>query len=411
MLDPRCIPTVVGIVAEGDFAFSELRLLFREIVRVWQATNGYVDGALVRSRLEALGEPTIQLLREVLDSTPSAAAAAYYAHRVVGRSRYRQVVEAVRQAQERLVDGGETEEIVQDVRRLVGRLQDGSEATVHHVRDHATAAAIATQDDALLVRTGFRSVDRLAGGVCPGELCLVAARPSAGKSAFMSCWALRAARAGQGVAIFTLEMTARALMERMAAVLGHVALAPIKRRTQSPAQLDRFYGGALELATLPVRIVEAVTTVERMEMILEQVRQQEPVGVVFLDYLQLLSGEGRNRNEQISQISRSLKLMAGRSKVAVVALSQLNRATELRQGHRPQMGDLRDSGSLEQDADMILMLHREDYYRKQKDPTATNLDGLADVIVAKARNGPTGTAKLLFIDDEMRFEELCDEAL
>lgn len=416
IIEPKCIPAVLGLVTMESFAFAEHRVLYEAIVSVWQRNpGGELDGVLLRNAMEgsrAMEDAGgLNYLQEVVDSVPTAVNAMYYARQVQERQRYRETAAAVEQMREALIEGGPVETIVQDIQGLaLGLEYQPREVNVFHVRDHAKNVAVATQDVRIAIHTGFRAVDRLVAGFSPGDLAYIAARPSIGKTSFASCVALNIAKGGGSVVFISLEMTAKALMERMAAVLGQVPLSEILRQDPPQDKLDAFYAGAIELAGLPILIIENVGTVEQILTHVRRAKQTDKVDAVFIDYLGLMTPpEGqsiRSRNDQLTVISRGLKRMAQAEHIPVVALSQLNRAVEGRDGHRPRMSDLRDSGSLEQDADVVMLLHREDYYRRLANPQTTEIDGKAEVIVAKSRNGPTGAAGLVFIEEEMRFTNL-----
>jgi replicative DNA helicase len=414
ILDPACVPAVLELLTVESFTFTEHKALFETIVSVWRRNpGGALDGVLLRSELEAERKLEdaggLDYLRELIESVPTVANARYYARQVLERQRFREVHAAVESMKETLAEGGPVDEIVQHVQGLAMGLECRSrEQNVFHVKDHAENVAVETQDIRPMVRTGFENVDRRIAGLSPGDLLYIAARPSVGKTAFACGCALNMAKEGKRVLFFTLEMSAKSLMERMAATLGQVPLATILARQAPQVTLDDFYAGAIELAKRPITVIENAETVERIRSHLRQAKQAGPVDAVFIDYIGLMSpSESRNRtrNDQLTELSRDMKRLAQSERVAVVALSQLNRAVEGREGHRPRLSDLRDSGSLEQDADVVMLLHREDCYRRQADPQAKG-DGLAEVNIAKNRNGPTGTAQLVYLADQLRFANL-----
>jgi replicative DNA helicase len=413
ILDPSKIPAVLEWVSRESFAFPEHQAVFDAILKVWRRNpNGELDGVLLRSELErtrALADVGgLDHLQEIIESTPTAANAVYYTRGVEERQRNRANVAAVEQMREAILEGGSADETAEKIQALAMGLQSRPrEQSIFHVKDHATTAAIQTQDEPCIVASGFRDVDRLTGGVCPGDVAYLAARPSMGKTSIACGWTANAAKAGKHVAFFTLEMTARALMERLSATIGHVSLVTVKRPKPPKEILDAFYEGSLLLSKLPITIIENAPTVEQMIAVLRQLKQAGPVDLVCIDYIGLMAApHSRNRNEQLTEISRDLKRMAQAEHVPLIVVAQLNRGCEGRENHRPRMSDLRDSGAQEQDADLVILLHRADYYRKLANPATTDIDGLAEVIIAKARNGPTGMAQLVFVEDQMRFADL-----
>jgi replicative DNA helicase len=414
-IDSGKIPAVLEWVTRETFAFPEHQAVFDAILKVWRRNpSGALDGVLLRSELEqtrALEDVGgLDYLREIVESTPPAANGVYYARQVEDRQRNRANVAAVEQMREVLLAGGSAAEIAEKIQALAMALQSRPrEQNIYHVKDHATTVAVQTQDEPCIVASGYQNIDRLVGGVCPGDAAYLAARTSMGKTTIACGWTLNAARAGKHVAFFTLEMTARALMERLSAMLGHVSLATVKRPRPAQNILDAFYEGTLLLSKLPITIIENAPTVEQMTATLRQLKQTGPVDLVCIDYVGLMAAthsRNRNRDEQLTEISRDLKRMAQGEHVPLIVLAQLNRECEGRENHRPRMSDLRDSGAQEQDADPVILLHREDYYRKMADSQTKDIDGLAEVIIAKARNGPTGMAQLVFFEEEMRFVDL-----
>ncbi len=258
--------------------------------------------------------------------------------------------------------------------------------------------------------TGFMELDRLTGGLQPSDLIIVAARPSMGKTAFALGIAGHAAReSGQGVAVFSLEMSQRQLGLRLLSMEARLNSRRLKAGMLVGEEWERLIACADRLSELPLFIDDSGgTNVLRMKTKLRRLMDREPVGLVVVDYLQLLRGEGRrsaeSRQVEISEISRGLKLMAKDLDVPVLALSQLNRRVEERPGRRPQLSDLRESGAIEQDADLILFISREELYGETPDNR-----NLADLNLAKHRNGPTGAFRLTFLKDSARFENHAQE--
>jgi len=410
ILSHKVIPSILEWVTADSFYIEEHRRIFDAIVKLWrQNPGGTVDGLLLRSHLEHANELAdvggLAYVKRVVDSVPHPHNGVYYARQVASKKRYRDLVAATEQMRRVVGDGGDVDEQIAEVQRLAMSME--SERTVSDVYDVATCAsqiALDTQNGSTAIPFGFRALDRMVPGANPGDLILVAARPSMGKTALACGVAVNMAQRGKRVLILTLEMTARSLIERLIATHAGVSLSVIK---QGPPKdvLDRFYQASLDLEKLPIRIVENATTPERQAAVVQTMKQGAGVDVTFIDYIGLMKSGQRttNRNDEVSEISRSLKHLAQRYEVPVVALSQLNRACESRDNKRPRLSDLRDSGSLEQDADVVMFLHRPDYYRRQQDPAAKDLDSTAEILVAKQRNGPVGMVKLSFIEEAMGF--------
>jgi len=267
------------------------------------------------------------------------------------------------------------------------------------------------------VPSGFHELDTLIPRFRPGEVIILAARPSMGKTALSTCIAMNVADAtSETVAIFSLEMSGAALTDRMLAMDSGVEFSRIQDN-QAEGDEYRKVLGALDSVSKRRIVIDdnGGATVTGIRAKARRLAKRSTLVLVVIDYLQLINTTGRreNRNVEVSDLSRAIKAMASELQVPVVCLSQLNRAVESRSDNRPRMSDLRDSGSIEQDADVVLLLHREDYYHAGDMAWLdTNRDkiGMAEVIVAKQRNGPTGVAKLKWNAPRGRFEHLAEVA-
>jgi len=251
------------------------------------------------------------------------------------------------------------------------------------------------------IKTGFDKLDTMTGGFMNGDLIVLAGRPSMGKSAFALAIALNAAKTVP-VALFSLEMSRKQLIERMMCMEAKVEMHRLRAGTLPQRDVPKLSTAAGPVYDAPIYIDDTAG------ITLSQIRAQllrKPVGLVVIDYLQLMNGPGSSTQDMVSRISRGLKEIAKGFDVPVVALSQLSRAVEQRGGdHRPMLSDLRESGAIEQDADAVLFMYRGEYYFKDDE----RLKGKAEVIVSKQRNGPTGWAGLAWIAAYARFENLAD---
>ncbi len=240
------------------------------------------------------------------------------------------------------------------------------------------------------------------GGYQPGDLVIVAARPSMGKTTFALNCAERVAANGNGVAIFSLEMGAANVISNMLCCKAQVDGTAVRRGRLTDDQYSRLQQHAAVLYESPIYVDDSAgLTPTALRAKCRRLKQKHDIKMVIIDYLQLmtLGSRAESRQQEISTISRQLKGLARELSVPVVALSQLNRDVEGREDHKPRMSDLRESGAIEQDADVIMLLHREEYFA----PTEEN-KGLAQVIIAKQRNGPVGDVTLRFFNNFMRFE-------
>lgn len=265
-----------------------------------------------------------------------------------------------------------------------------------------------TKGDFKGVQTGFKELDEMTTGLQPGDLVIVAGRPSMGKTAFVLSLALNTSMKHKNpTAIFSLEMSKESLVQRMLCSEARVNMHQLRSGTLPKRDLPKLSLAAGPLAEAPVYIDDtpAISVLE-LRAKARRLKAQYGLKLIVIDYLQLMgsSSKAESRQQEISVISRSLKGVAKELDVPVVALSQLSRAVEQRNDHRPQLADLRESGAIEQDADLVMFVYREEVYNKDDE----NVKGKAEIIVGKQRNGPIGTANLAFVRDFARFENLSE---
>jgi len=260
------------------------------------------------------------------------------------------------------------------------------------------------------ISTGYTKLDEMTGGLHAGELIILAARPSMGKTALALNIAQHVAtRLNETVAVFSLEMSKESLLTRMLCATARVDSQRFRAGYLNQDERRKLQAAAAQLVEAPLFIDDtAGASLMEMHAGLRRLQQQRKLGLVVVDYLQLMSGRGRfeNRNQEISTISRGMKLLAKELNVPMLVLSQLSRAPETRQGdHRPVLSDLRESGSIEQDADLVAFIFREEVYRRDRE----DLRGLAELIVAKQRNGPVGKVDLVFLHHLTKFENRAED--
>jgi replicative DNA helicase len=261
------------------------------------------------------------------------------------------------------------------------------------------------------VSTGFAKFDEMTGGLHGGDLCIVAARPSMGKTALALNIAQHVAlKMKQTVAIFSLEMSKESLLTRMLCATARVDSQRFRAGYLTPDERKKLNLALHELVEAPLYIDDS-SGIHLMDMHAKLRRLQSErgkIGLVIVDYLQLMTGRGRfeNRNQEVSALSRGMKLLGKELNVPMMVLSQLSRAVETRQGdHRPQLSDLRESGSIEQDADVVGFIFREEVYHRERE----DLRGLAELIIAKQRNGPVGTVNLVYLHAQTKFENRAED--
>jgi replicative DNA helicase len=260
------------------------------------------------------------------------------------------------------------------------------------------------------ISTGFAKLDEMTGGMHGGDLVIIAARPSMGKTALALNIAQHVAlKLKQTVAIFSLEMSKESLLTRMLCAAARVDSQRFRAGFLSQDERRKLNQSLHELVEAPL-FIDDTSGVHMMDMHakLRRLQQEHKIGLVIVDYLQLMSSPGRqeNRNQEVSALSRGMKLLAKELNVPMMVLSQLSRAVETRQGdHRPQLSDLRESGSIEQDADLVGFIFREEVYHRERE----DLRGLAELIVAKQRNGPVGTVNLVYLHAQTKFENRAED--
>jgi len=414
LLDPEVIGVVVPLLTPDDFYRSAHGKLYEVIRSLFD--RGEPSDALIVMRecerlkiLEELGGR--EFLASLARSVATAANAEHYAKIVREKSISRGLIRAAMEIQRSAYDEeGRGDELLEKAERLVfelARTKDTGAAT--SVRDLIEEAfhELGDRDQvASGVPTGFTEFDQLTTGLHAGELVIVAGRPSMGKTT----WAMNVAynvavEAQRGVAVYSLEMGKQQIAKNILAARAEVPAQKLRGgRFLSDEEFARLTDAANPLMQAPLFIDDSPglspTTLRAKA---RRLKQKHDIQLIVVDYLQLMEGgagkKTDSRQEEISYISRSLKMLARELRVPIIAISQLNRAAETREDHKPRLSDLRESGAIEQDADLICFLYRKHYYTK-----AESDRGLAEIIVAKQRNGPTDSVQLVFMDQFMRFD-------
>ena len=417
ILAPSLISRILPILPDDKaFFIPEHQMVYSALVSMFVA-NSKIDPVLLRAELESRREldklggtdcSGVEYIGKLLDSVPSSANAVYYARIVRDRQQYRKLVSTVELIDQAVKESTTTTEKIQAIQELALNLEPVSKGHDYiEAKNRIISVVENLQKHADTIPSGFRNIDRIINGFGPGEFAILAGRPSMGKSALMLDIALKIATTGIGVLIFTLEMTEDALLERALCSVADCSLAAAKGDILNQGGWDKIYAATNEIEKLPIILCNTADTPEKQIALTRRLKKTHNIGIVFVDYLQLMHAgrKSESRQQEITTISRKLKRLAITEQLPVIALSQLNRQVESRENHRPRMSDLRESGSLEQDADLVLFISREDYYRRNTDPQATS-DGVTDIIIAKNRRGPTGTAKLVFLEDSVSFGDL-----
>jgi replicative DNA helicase len=422
LIDGDAVAKAIESIDETMFYREAHRRIFRSMARLFQRGE-VVDPTTVAEDLKQTDDLEqaggLPYLAELLDAVPTAANIDFHARIVRERALMRRLLEA-------------STSIIQDVyepgERSVDELLDMAEHKVFQVaQSHEREGFVwikkilyptferieqlqAAKGGVTGVGTGFTDLDGKTGGFQKSDLIIIAARPSMGKTALVISVLLHAAISEQKpVALFSLEMSKEQLVQRMLCSEALVDLGRLLRGRLTDDDYVRLAQAAGHLNTAPIWIDDsgALNVLEMRGKARRLKAEQPELGMIVVDYLQLMQGGARpaeNRQQEVSEISRGLKALAKELEVPVVALSQLSRAPEQRSDHRPQLSDLRESGSIEQDADLVMFLYRPEYYLSDMEAQEKGLAGKAELIISKQRNGPTGTIELFFRKESTRFE-------
>jgi replicative DNA helicase len=420
LLENNAWDRIADVIAESDFYRHDHRLIFRHIFRLLE--NGKpADVITVSETLELSAElgnvGGLAYLGALVQNTPSAANIKRYAEIVRDRGVMRKLAE---------VGTAIADSAYNPMGRHAGQLLDEAEGKVLEIAEanargkqgfveiQPLLIEVVERIDELFQRdnpgevtgipTGFHDLDQKTAGLQPGDLIIVAGRPSMGKTAFsINIGENVALQTGLPVAIFSMEMGGAQLAMRMIGSVGRLDQGKIRTGKLQDEDWIRLTNAVGKLNDAPIHIDEsgALTALELRARARRLHRQCGKLGLIIIDYIQLMSGSGggENRATEISEISRSLKALAKELHVPVIALSQLNRSLEQRPNKRPVMSDLRESGAIEQDADVILFIYRDEVYNPD-----TPEKGSAEIIIGKQRNGPIGMVRMTFLGEYTRFE-------
>ena len=420
IVDPRCIGDVIEHLDRDAFYHTEHQLIFDAVLALYEKNRGEgIDGVLVRDELDRHGQLDqiggLEYLRRVMETVPSSANVTYYADIVKEKMLLRETITAATEILNSAYDeSGTASEKLDEAERRIFSVTDKritSSAVVLKDLVTRTFELIEKREGTHVtgLPTGYFELDDLTCGLQKGEMIIVAGRPSMGKTALALNIAENVGiREKSPLAIFSLEMGKQQLAERFLCSYSSVDAQLVRKGMLDTTHYQKLVEACGVVSEAPIYI-DDTSALSPLEIRAKARRLKSAYGLqcILVDYLQLMHlGTGRveSRQQEISTISRYLKSLARELDVPVVVLSQLNRASEGREGHRPRMSDLRESGSIEQDADVVMLLHREDYYHRGEADYEPN--HTAEVIIAKQRNGPTGTVKLAFREKYTRFENL-----
>ncbi len=432
IFDPQIFEEIAARLKAEDFYLPFHQYLFRAMEQLSLAEKP-IDEEFLRQELEKRGKFDEAAMVEVLSANPITDTKAYV-EEIKALSSKRSLVSLATEIKKLTVEENlEATEVMDRVEQKLYEITQESVSEDFRPSDEITISMMeeierlkAMGNSKLIgVDTGFRNLNEKTSGFGKGDLVIVAARPAMGKTALVLNMALRAVERGEGVAFFSLEMPAEQLMLRMLSAKTSIPLQSLRVGDLSDDQWSQLSMAVEEMSRRKLFVDDGgYATIHHVRSKLRKLKAQHPeISMAIIDYLQLMSGEGgrEGRQQEISEISRGLKQLARELQMPIIALSQLNRSLESRENKRPMLSDLRESGAIEQDADIILFVYRDDVYReakeKEKEMKAkaegkeykstfrSKLEEETELIIGKQRNGPTGTVDLIF---QKRFTRFVD---
>ena len=416
IMDRDAIVTATEMLHKDDFYHQQYGILFEAMSELFTA-NLPVDLVTLQNKLKEKDVPaeisSLEFVRDLLNAVPTSANIKYYANIVADNAVKRRLIRTLEGIENECYAGKESLESVlakteTDVFKILNSRSGGDFVPIRQVVMNALEKiekASKQTGTVTGIPTGFIDLDYRTAGLQPSDLILVAARPSMGKTAFVLNIAQYVAfHEAKSVAIFSLEMSKEQLVNRLFSLESRVDAQALRTGNLSDADWEQLVEGAGIIGDSKLIIDDTPgISINELRSKCRKYKLEQGLDIIIIDYLQLMTGSGRteSRQQEISEISRSLKALARELSVPVVALSQLSRAVEQRPDHRPMMSDLRESGAIEQDADVVMFIYRDDYYNKD-----TELKGISEIIIAKQRNGPIGTVNLAWLPQYTKFANL-----
>ena len=401
------------IITGADFYQQQYGIVFEAMIELNDEGKA-VDLVTLQERLKEKDLPpeisSMEFVRDLLSAVPTSANVKYYAEIVAEKSMLRKLIKTTEEISNACYLGKEkTQDILETTeKKIFDLVQNRGSQEFVPIRQVVLNAiekiekASRNQGSVTGIPTGFIDLDYKTSGFQPSDLILVAARPSMGKTAFvLNIAQYMAFRNDVTAAIFSLEMSKEQLVNRLLALESKVESQNIRTGNLEDEEWAKLIEGANIIGNSHLIIDDKPgISISELRSKCRKYKMEHNLGIIFIDYLQLMTGSGRSesRQQEISEISRSLKALARELNVPVVALSQLSRAVEQRPDHRPMLSDLRESGAIEQDADVVMFIYRDDYYNKDSENK-----NIAEIIIAKQRNGPIGTVNLVWLPNYTKF--------
>ena len=422
IMDKDAIMTANEMLLSEDFYHQQYGILFDTMVELYNAGLP-VDLVTLQNKLKEKNVPpevsSLEYVRDLITAVPTSANIKYYAKIVKDNAIRRKMIKLMQDIENECYAGQESVDVVMDETEkkvftlLQSRGGGGDFVPIRQVVMNALEKienSAKSSGNVTGIPTGFMDLDYRTAGLQPSDLILIAARPSMGKTAFVLNIAQYVAlRENLCTAIFSLEMSKEQLVNRMFSLESHVDAQLLRTGKLSDTDWEKLIEGAGAIGNSPLIIDDTPgISIAEMRSKCRKYKLEHDLKLIIIDYLQLMSGSGKSgesRQQEISDISRSLKGLARELSVPVIALSQLSRAVEQRPDHRPMLSDLRESGAIEQDADVVMFIYRDDYYNHDSDDK-----GVSEIIIAKQRNGPIGTVKLAWLPEHTRFANLAKDA-
>ena len=417
IMDRDTIVAASEILCGEDFYSRQYGIIFDAMVELNDRAE-VVDLITLQNKLKEKDLPpevsSLEFVKDLLSMVPTSANVEYYAQIVADKAMLRQMIRLNEDIANTCYAGKENldfilEDTEKRVFKLVQSRTSGDFVPIRQVVLNAMdkiELASKTSGTVTGIPTGFIDLDYKTAGMQPSDLVLIAARPSMGKTAFVLNIAQNVAfKEKKTVAIFSLEMSKEQLVNRLFSLESRVDSQKIRTGDLSDSDWERLIesAGVIGESNLIIDDTPGIS-ISELRSKCRKYKLEHNLSMIIIDYLQLMSGSGRgseSRQQEISEISRSLKAVARELQVPVLALSQLSRAVEQRPDHRPMLSDLRESGAIEQDADVVMFIYRDDYYDKESEKK-----GIAEIIIAKQRNGPIGTVDLVWLPDYTKFANM-----
>lgn len=420
LMGREAIMTASEMLTSDDFYQRQYGIIFDAILELSNEGKA-VDVVTLQNRLREKDVPPeiseMEFMRDLLNTVPTSANIKHYAGIVSEKAILRRLIRLTEEIENECYLNREPVEEILDTteKKMFQLLQQRDSGDMVPIRQvvmdtlENIEKASRTKGNVTGLPTGFTDLDYKTSGFQNSDLILVAARPSMGKTAFvLNIAQYMAFKKGLSVAIFSLEMSKQQLMNRLLSMESRVNSQSMRTGNLKDEDWSKLIesAGVIGDSNLIIDDTPGIT-VRELRSKCRRYKLEHGLDIIMIDYLQLMSGGGRgsdSRQQEISEISRSLKALARELNVPVVALSQLSRAVESRTDHRPMLSDLRESGAIEQDADVVMFIYRDDYYKKDSD-----MKGIAEIIIAKQRNGPIGTVNLVWLPDYTKFMNLEQE--